>query len=267
MNPHQKFFNELRTAREEKGITLEDISRSTLIDLKYLTAIEEGREDVLPAAYLRAFIREYATTIGLDPALVMNQYDQKPPSAPGTDSSALAAQSTQPGPIAAGPHRAWWTNRVALLTAMSAGIVCIIAIIFYLSRALGPSPVREIPFSTAVSENERRVFPGDTAKAAPSSTPPASGDSLLLSAASIDSVWMQLSIDGTPPNVYLFPPSVRRQWKAKEKFTITLGNAGGIIFRLNGTDIGTLGKRGSVLRSYELNRRSLASPTTGRTTP
>jgi hypothetical protein len=132
---------------------------------------------------------------------------------------------------------------------------------------LGPSPVPEIPFSTAVSENERRVFPGDTAKAVPATTPSAPGDSLLLSVASIDSVWMQLSIDGTPPNDYLFAPGVRRQWKAKEKFTITLGNAGGIIFRLNGTDIGTLGKRGSVLRSYELNRRSLTSPAAGRTTP
>jgi hypothetical protein len=95
----------------------------------------------------------------------------------------------------------------------------------------------------------------------------ASGDSLLLSAASVDSVWMQLSIDGTPANDYLFPPNVRRRWKAKEKFTISLGNAGGMIFRLNSTDIGTLGKRGSILRNYELNRRSLTSPTAGRATP
>jgi transcriptional regulator with XRE-family HTH domain len=267
MNAHQRFFEELRTAREAKGMTLEDISRATLIDLKYLTAIEEAREDVLPAAYLRAFIREYATTIGLDPAVVMNQYDQTPPSVAGTGSSAHTTETMQPAPIAGEPHRAWWTNRVALLTAMSAGIVCIIAIVLYFSRSFGPSPVREIPFSTAVSENERRVFPGDTAKAAPSAAPVASGDSLLLSAASVDSVWMQLSIDGTPANDYLFPPNVRRRWKAKEKFTISLGNAGGMIFRLNSTDIGTLGKRGSILRNYELNRRSLTSPTAGRATP
>jgi transcriptional regulator with XRE-family HTH domain len=267
MNPHQKFFDELRTARVAKGITLEDISRATMIDLKYLTAIEEAREDVLPAAYLRAFIREYATAIGLDPAVVMNQYDQKPPSAAVTDSSAHTAPTTQPVPIAGKPHRAWWTNRVPLLTATSAGIVCIIVIVFYLSRSFGPSPVREIPFSTTVTENERRVFPGDTAKAPPPSAPLASGDSLLLSATITDSVWMELSIDGTPPNDYLFPPNIRRKWKAKEKFTITLGNGGGINFRLNTTEIGTLGKRGSVVRNYELNRRSLTSPTTVRTTP
>jgi hypothetical protein len=78
---------------------------------------------------------------------------------------------------------------------------------------------------------------------------------------------MELSIDGTPPNDYLFPPNIRRHWKAKEKFTITLGNGGGINFRLNTTEIGTLGKRGGVVRNYELNRRSLTSPTAGRATP
>jgi len=267
MNAHQKIFQELRTAREAKGITLENISRTTLIDLKYLTAIEEAREDVLPAAYLRAFIREYATAIGLDPALVMHQYDQTSPSGAETGPPAQTAQIARPVPAGGEPRRAWWTNRVSLLTAMSAGIICIIAIVFFLSRSFGPSPVREIPFSTTVSDNERRVFPTDTAKAVQSSAPLASADSLLLSATSTDSVWMQLSIDGTPPNDYLFPPNIRRQWKAKEKFTITLGNGGGIVFRLNAMDIGTLGKRGSVVRNYELNRRSLTPSTAGRATP
>jgi cytoskeleton protein RodZ len=266
MNAHRKFFEELRTAREAKGITLEDVSRATLIDLKYLTAIEEGREDVLPAAYLRAFIREYAGAIGLDPGAVIQQYDQASP-APAEASSATAAPTTPQAPIAAVPHRPWWTNRVALLTAISVGAVCIIALVLYLSRSFGPSPVREIPFSTAVSDNERRVFPGDTAKGVPPPAPPAAGDSLVLSVASTDSVWMQLSIDGTPANDYLFAPNVRRRWKAKDKFTISLGNAGGMIFKLNSTDIGVLGKRGSILRNYEFNRRSLVSPNAGRAAP
>jgi cytoskeleton protein RodZ len=267
MNARQKFFEELRTAREAKGITLEEVSRATLIDLKYLTAIEEGREDVLPTAYLRAFIREYAGAIGLDPAAVIQQYDQPSPAPAGAGSATPTAPVAARAPIATEPHRAWWTNRVALLTAISVGAVCVIAVVLYLSRSVGPSPVREIPFSTAVSDNERRVFPGDTAKGAPIPTPPAAGDSLVLSVASTDSVWMQLSIDGTPPNDYLFAPNVRRRWKAKDKFTISLGNAGGMIFKLNTTDIGALGKRGSIVRNYEFNRRSLVSPNAGRTTP
>jgi len=268
MNARQKFFEELRTARETKGIALEEISRTTLIDQKYLRAIEEGREDVLPAAYLRAFIREYATAIGLDPVVVMRQYDQASPPVAGTASPAApATQTTQQGPIPGGPHRPWWTNRVALLTAVSAASICIILVALFFYRSSGPVTVREIPFGTAVSDNERRVFPGDTAKAALTAVPPGQADSLVLSVASTDSVWMQLSIDGTPPNEYLFAPNVRRRWKAKEKFTVSLGNAGGIIFKLNSTDIGVLGKRGSILRNYEFNRRTLTSAAAGRTTP
>ena len=78
---------------------------------------------------------------------------------------------------------------------------------------------------------------------------------------------MQIAIDGTPPNDYMFGPGVQRQWKAKEKFTVTLGNGGGIRFRLNATEIGTLGKRGSVVRNVELNRRTLTSPPGGGTPP
>lgn len=59
---------------------------------------------------------------------------------------------------------------------------------------------------------------------------------------------------------YLFSPGNRRQWRARDRFTITLGNAGGVGFHLNARDLGTLGKRGAVLRDVELTRDALTSP-------
>jgi hypothetical protein len=59
---------------------------------------------------------------------------------------------------------------------------------------------------------------------------------------------------------YLFRPGNRHQWKAHDRFTVTIGNAGGVQFHLNARDLGALGKRGAVLREVELTRESLTSP-------
>jgi hypothetical protein len=262
MTIHREFFDTLRASREAKGITLEHISRETLIDIKYLSAIEQGNIEILPATYVRAFIREYASTIGLDPAAVMIDYGrltQPEAHALHTDATGTVLAPPSPPP-ASGPQPPWWTTRVARISAGGFGIVCTIVLIIYLAASSRSPGVREIPFATTVRENELRLLPRDSTKTTPGAPAVAPGDSLVLYATSIDSVWMELAIDGTPPNDYLFAPGIRRHWKAKDRFTVTLGNGGGILFRLNATDIGTLGKRGSVVRNFELNRRS--SPAT-----
>jgi hypothetical protein len=46
-------------------------------------------------------------------------------------------------------------------------------------------------------------------------------------------------------------------WAAKERFVVTMGNAGGATFRLNGKDIGSLGKRGAIVRNSILTEANL----------
>ena len=70
------FFQELKRAREEKRVSLADIADRTLINIKYLEAIERGETGILPQAYVRAFIREYAAAIGLDGAEMLRRFDE-----------------------------------------------------------------------------------------------------------------------------------------------------------------------------------------------
>ncbi|GGF10522.1 XRE family transcriptional regulator [Halobacillus andaensis] len=71
----------LREAREEKGLTLEEVQRTTKIQKRYLQAIEKNEFDVLPGKfYTRAFIREYASAVGLDPEQVMEEHKSELPS-------------------------------------------------------------------------------------------------------------------------------------------------------------------------------------------
>ena len=72
----KRFGEELKNSRESKGISLQDISKDTRINQKFIEAIEEGNFGVLPQTYIRAFIRAYAKQIGLNPNETIARYEQ-----------------------------------------------------------------------------------------------------------------------------------------------------------------------------------------------
>lgn len=86
----------LKDARIAKGLTLDDLQQSTKIQKRYLIAIEEDNYSALPGDfYVRAFARQYAETVGLDPDEIVNEIDQElgTPSSNTTDESQLASRS------------------------------------------------------------------------------------------------------------------------------------------------------------------------------
>jgi cytoskeleton protein RodZ len=73
--PGQAVGRLLRDQREARGLDLTQVEKSIRIRRAHLEAIEEGRYDKLPgAAYIPAFLRAYATHVGLDPEKVMTAY-------------------------------------------------------------------------------------------------------------------------------------------------------------------------------------------------
>lgn len=68
----------LREAREEQGLSLDDIQELTKIQKRYLVAIEHDDFHALPGRfYARAFIKEYAQAVGLDPLIVLSDFDEE----------------------------------------------------------------------------------------------------------------------------------------------------------------------------------------------
>ncbi len=58
---------QLRTARESQGITLEDVAARTRIPTRHLQSLEDGEWDKLPApTYTLGFAKSYASVVGLD---------------------------------------------------------------------------------------------------------------------------------------------------------------------------------------------------------
>lgn len=65
----------LREARENKGLSLDDVQGKTRINVRYLTALENGQYSALPTpVHVRGFLRNYARFLGLEPQPLLDRY-------------------------------------------------------------------------------------------------------------------------------------------------------------------------------------------------
>ena len=67
----------LRNARKAKGYSLDDLQEKTKIQKRYLAGIEEEDFSNMPGAfYIRAFIKQYAEAVGVDPDEALTLYKE-----------------------------------------------------------------------------------------------------------------------------------------------------------------------------------------------
>lgn len=70
--------NTLRDARKRRGLELAECELATRIRARYLGAMEDERFDALPEpAYARGFLRAYATFLGLDSRVLVEEFDDR----------------------------------------------------------------------------------------------------------------------------------------------------------------------------------------------
>ena len=247
----EQFGKELQTARQGKNISLIDISTETRISIKFLEAIEQGQFHLLPQTYIRAFLREYASFISMDSDDVMKRYALAGGEPAQTQQAAALHQraASQPFPsnsFVFTPHQR--QAIIALLVVITFSIILFLA---HISKR-NETTVRgtEVPFDKVVRETEAASLPQTPTQTPADSVPVAveKNDSLRLEIATTDSVWINILIDNHVTEDHLYGPNKRHTWTAKEQFIVTMGNAGGATFTLNGKDIGALGKRGAVVR-------------------
>ncbi len=259
----EQFGEKLRQARVEKQISLIDISAETRINFKFLEAIESGQFHILPQTYVRAFLREFALMVDLDPTEIMQEYDvarqeilpRKPEkTVPYSIQEDSASGIYRQSLFSLSPFQ----RNIFLGMSLFAALVLVGVLVNVNRTSDSTKPVTEVPFDNVIHESEAASIPPPSAVV--DSFPVAIApkiDSLRLQITTLDSVWISLLIDGKQGEAYLFGPNRKRSWVAKERFTITMGNAGGATFQLNGKDIGILGKRGAVIRNTIITEATL----------
>ncbi|RPI05308.1 MAG: helix-turn-helix domain-containing protein [Ignavibacteriae bacterium] len=261
----EQIGEELRKTRLEKDLSLMDISAETRISLKFLEAIEKGQFQILPQTYVRAFLREYAFMVGLDPNEIMLRYDdaKQESSLRKTEPSVLPTNTPlekKSGSVSDKQIRAF----TPLQRNITIGFFIIAALVLtavLANRNRGSNSgnaVEEVPFDRVVRENEAASIPSpDHVSDSVLVAVPVRPDSLRLEMVTRDSVWINILIDGKLGETYLLGPNRKRMWVAKDRFVVTMGNAGSATFQLNGKDIGSLGKRGAVVRNAVISEANL----------
>ena len=97
------------------------------------------------------------------------------------------------------------------------------------------------------SQNKNNQISGqDSQLASFSSFIPTKKD-LKLNIVAAERTWMQIAIDDSVAQEFIFERGDTMTWEAKQKFLIRVGNGAGVRLYLNGNDLGKLGDRMEVL--------------------
>ncbi len=77
---------------------------------------------------------------------------------------------------------------------------------------------------------------------------------MVLDLEALELTWVVVQVDNGSPREALMRPGERARWKGSDRFTLTLGNAGGVRVELNGKVQGPFGPTGKVARDIILKR-------------
>lgn len=115
----------LRTARDRRGVSLDQISNETKIPRRHLEALEREDLSVAPGGiYLRAEVRAYARAVHVDESLALERLERllNPPAAPGETRAPARASAADRRPIVLTSVQPWTALAVLALTAVLASI-------------------------------------------------------------------------------------------------------------------------------------------------
>lgn len=232
----------LREQRLARGLSLEEVARITRVGQDYLSAIERDAFTELPApVFTKGFIRAYCQALSQPPDEALSRYravlaESAPPPAPAPPP--LSIRRRVLGPALAG-----------------LGLLIALGLALFLLNNAGKSA--SLP---------ARPVAGEPPAAGPSrlqALPVRRSDEPVLSrliARTSELTWIQVEMDGGRVVEELLPAGATREWTSKTRFIVTVGNAGGITFELNGRPVPPLGARGAVIRRLSLPLDLPSSP-------
>ena len=263
-----QFAEELKNAREKSGVSLQQMAAKTRIDIKFLEAIDQGNFSFLPELYVKAFLKEYAKTIGIDEEETQKKYEaaklgispsegeeQKDdlivqPSKPSGPSSQAQKQTVKTYVDPNTTHQKHGTGqdqKTTLIMIVSVLSVIALTIILYLTVFQKSSDiiVEEKPYNEIIQDSQPRFTEEKNNK----ETTPVIIDSLLLKFTNIDSTdtsWIYVISDNKIADEFLLFPRRTKTIKAASAFEFTLGNSGVVRLQLGEKALPFEGGRKSV---------------------
>lgn len=255
----QSLGESFQEAREAKGLTLDEAAARTRILPHYLKAVEDNNYAKLPdEVFAKGFVRSYARLLALDEALVIKQFDESG----GQFYAKRNERESLKQKLEEEERQKKVTRNIVV------GMVCAVVFILFVLVGRGPErpdPPMPVPAAPAPAPASLAPMPdGDQAVRAVvgqsdvernfSVALPLEGvipdgtKKLILDVEALERCWVQVQADQAPMQEVLLNPGDRTRWNARERVTLTLGNAGGVRVFLNGKLQEPFGGRGQVIR-------------------
>lgn len=256
---------QLRQARESRGLSLEDAERATRIRARQLAAMEAGDfTGFASPTQARGFLRSYAVYLGLDADALLAglQTNSRRRGFFMPAVSVPAAPARKPAPTAGMPpvRGAWW--RRVFTRDLLIGVV--VVGLFGLLLTWGAWQLWQSGLTPAVTATPRPLFsvlgntpqfaPATATPTAPPVTPTAPLPTPLPNYVGVNifvraeqRLWLRAAVDGVETFVGQMAPGQTREFVGNTVVELWTGNARGTRVVFNGQDQGTLGDLGEVV--------------------
>lgn len=277
-----KFADELREQREKSGISLQQLATKTRIDLKFLEAIEQGNFAFLPDLYVKAFVKQYAKTVGLDENLMIKKYEaakegkeydpNQPEQAETNNDEPVKKEPTQEAvKKVTPPVKSYFENPLEkkseeeksnkqgmLLLIIGAAAIVVIALVYiFVFNKSDKIVVEETPIEEVIGQSSQRYEEELVEQVASDSTVSGkSTDSLHLTFFAKENSWVNVILDNNRVQEFTLYPNSKFTVSALNEFKVTVGNSGGVSMLLNNQPVNFSGRSGSV-RHFKLDKTGL----------
>jgi transcriptional regulator with XRE-family HTH domain len=238
----------LKRERENRRLSLKEVSKQIKVREPFLRAFEEDRRDLLPSVtYVKGFLSAYAKYLGLDPNEVILRYEAESKGEPIIRPEVL-------------PQKRMLWNPKFLWTI--GGVIIVSFIVLYIFLLPSKPPVVPLPPKPEAKKTIAQPPP-----------PPAGGKSsaleekgISLDVKAVERTWVAIQIDGQPVSEATFQPGESFSYRAAKRIELVLGNAGGLEMAFNERRLEKMGKSGEVVtviftpQGVKTTRRELPEP-------
>jgi cytoskeletal protein RodZ len=240
----QEIGAQLRQLRQQRQLSIEDLSARTRIQPRLLQAIEEGHLEMLPEpVYVKGLVKRYSESLGLNGIAVSARVPHWEPGAatfePATKLQMTGFNSTTKLQMT-GFNPTIRLNPWQVYIGYTLAIICLSALTSVLIERAKPSAIDLRELTPAPQAGIAAVRP-------PNSQPSSKLADVKIGISIQSPTWAQIGIDGTTKFTGNLQPGMQLSWIATKQVTINTNNAGGLLLSRDGKPIPQLGKVGQKL--------------------
>ncbi len=218
---------QLRKAREKRGLTLEEVHEKTKIHVDVLKKIEQDQIQQLPSIiYAKSFIKEYTQFLGLDTESILKAFFE---SETGELRQELIIDEKRLPPFK--PAR---IRSLIIGVSLAVAFLGIVLAVSLKSNKQAQSVGKNTPLAKKVAVVKRKV-------SASNKKPTVAKSGLNLTIEAKKDCFLRLEVDGKLLFSDILTAGSAEEWRAKEEFNLQISEGKSIELNLNGRQLGSPG--------------------------